>query len=70
MEYVKLELDASERGWRCSGCNMLVDSIGRPVMGELPWLVISRRNSWIESKPAWKFCPNCGKPFEGGVKNG
>lgn len=66
MDYVKLELDASQKGWRCSGCGIQIDSIGRPVMGELPWLVITRRNNWIDSKPNWKFCPSCGKPIEGG----
>ena len=60
-DYVKFELDAGEKGWRCSGCGLRVDSIGRPIFGQEAWEIISKNTTWIENKPCFIFCPKCGK---------
>lgn len=60
-DYVKFELDASEKGWRCSGCGLRVDAIGRPIFGHEIWVITSRGTAWIENKPEFNFCPKCGK---------
>ena len=60
----KLELDASKKGWRCSSCGLFVDSIGRPIFGHEPWTIQMKTNTWLENKPAYRFCPGCGEPIE------
>lgn len=64
METTKFELDASERGWRCSSCGLLIDAIGRAIFGNEPWTVTARSTSWIENKPDYNFCPKCGRKVE------
>lgn len=65
MEYAKLELDASAKGWRCSECGLLIDSIGRPIFGNELWTIETKSIHWIENKPEFSYCPKCGKPISG-----
>ena len=65
MEYAKLELDASKKGWRCSKCGLPVDCIGRPIFGDEVWIIQTKSINWIENKPEFRYCPGCGSPFEG-----
>lgn len=58
---VEFELNASEKGWTCTGCGLLIDCIGRPVFGAEMWTVQTRSNNWIENRPEFNFCPKCGK---------
>ena len=69
-EYAKLELDASNHGWKCSECGLSVDSIGRPLFGSEVWVIYSKGTAWIENRPKFNYCPKCGKPFEGGETHG
>jgi len=64
LECVNLELDATNKGWRCSGCGLLIDCIGRPLFGSENITVRSKSIHWIENKPQYKFCPKCGKPVK------
>ena len=64
-DYVKLELNASEKGWNCSGCGLFTDCVGRPCFGDEAWMVITNSKTWLENKPKYKFCPGCGKPIKG-----
>ena len=66
MEYTKLELDASKKGWRCAECGLLIDAIGRPIFGNETWTFETKSISWIENKPEWNYCPKCGKPIKEG----
>jgi len=61
VEYVELELDASRKGWRCSGCGLQIDCIGRPIFGDAPWSIKPKTNTWIENKPKFVYCPKCGE---------
>lgn len=61
-EYVDMELNASEKGWNCSSCGLFTDCIGRPLFGKEAWKITADNSSWIENKPKYVFCPNCGKP--------
>ncbi len=61
MDTVELELDAGNQGWKCSGCGLMIDCIGRPIVGNPTWVVSTTSASWIENKPQWNFCPSCGK---------
>ena len=65
MESVKLELNASRHGWNCSKCGLFIDCIGRPILGNELITVDSKGIAWIENRPKYNFCPNCGKPFRG-----
>lgn len=67
-EYVKFELDAGNNGWKCSGCSLRVDCIGRPIFGKQVWVVSSSGVSWFENYPKFNYCPNCGKPVEKKVR--
>lgn len=60
----KLELDAANKGWRCSECGLPYDCIGRPIFGEEPWVITAKSNNWIENKPQNKYCANCGARLE------
>ena len=60
-DYVSFELDAGEKGWRCSGCGLRVDVIGRPIFGTEIWVITSNGIAWIENRPKYNFCPKCGK---------
>lgn len=66
MDTVQLELNASKHGWNCSGCGLFVDSLGRPIFGDETWIISSKGVAWIENKPPFKYCPNCGKPVKEG----
>jgi hypothetical protein len=70
MDYVELELNASEHGWTCSGCGLFIDAMGRPVFGHELWKITSTGKSWIENKPEFVYCPKCGKPFKRGENRG
>ena len=61
METVQFELDGTNKGWRCSGCGLLVDSIGRPLFGNETWIIKTKSINWVENEPQFKFCPSCGK---------
>lgn len=63
MEYAKLELNASKHGWNCSSCKLFVDCVGRPIFGNEVWIITSTGTAWIENKPKFRFCPQCGKPI-------
>lgn len=65
MDSVKLELNASRHGWNCSGCGLFSDVLGRPIFGKEIWHITSDGVAWLENKPKYKFCPQCGKPVEG-----
>jgi len=62
MEYVELELNASKKGWNCTGCGLFSDAIGRPIFGKEIWVISSNGTAWLENKPKYVFCPQCGKP--------
>ena len=62
MDKVEYELNASRKGWNCSGCGLFVDCVGRPIFGNEIWVITSKGVAWIENKPKFKFCPQCGKP--------
>lgn len=64
-DYVKLELDAGKKGWKCTGCGLFTDCVGRPIFGKVAWEIFPKTNTWIENKPHYKFCPGCGKPLGG-----
>ena len=67
----KLELDAANKGWRCSDCRLPFDCIGRPIFGGEAWMIKTTSINWLENKPRIKYCPNCGKPIESEVnRNG
>lgn len=66
-DYVKFELDASHHGWACSNCKLFVDCMGRPIFGKPIWVIHCNGVSWIENKPKFKFCPQCGKPVKDGI---
>ena len=68
MEYTKFELDASKKGWRCSECGLFVDAIGRAVFGQQPFEIKMHTNSWLENRPEFLFCPNCGRPVRSGSR--
>jgi len=63
-EKVNFELDAGNNGWRCSGCGLLIDAIGRPLLGNETWVIQSKGIAWIENKPEWNYCPKCGKAVD------
>jgi len=60
----KLELDAANKGWRCSECGLPFDALGRPIFGHEAWSVVPHTNSWLENKPEIKYCPSCGAPIK------
>ena len=62
MDKVEYELNASDKGWNCSNCGLFVDCIGRPIFGSEMLVITSKGTAWIENKPKYKFCPQCGKP--------
>lgn len=62
MDYIEFELNASEKGWNCSGCGLFVDPLGRPIFGNEVWVISSKGTAWLENKPQFLFCPKCGKP--------
>lgn len=64
METVKLELNASKRGWNCSGCGLFFDSIGRPIFGEEVFTVVHKGTAWLENRPHILYCPKCGRKVE------
>lgn len=66
MEYARLELDATIKGWRCSECGLIVDCIGRPIFGNEAWIIQTKSINWIENKPKFLYCPKCGKPIKDG----
>ena len=68
MEYTKFELNASEKGWRCKECGLLIDCIGRPLFGNEPWIIQTSSINWIENRPEWNFCPKCGRPAKDGAE--
>ena len=59
----KLELDAANKCWRCSVCNLPYDCIGRPIFGGEPWIINTQSTHWIENRPKNKYCSNCGERF-------
>lgn len=61
---VKLELDIGHNGWKCSGCGLRIDAIGRPIFNKEIWKISCTSTTWIENKPMFKFCPKCGKEVE------
>lgn len=69
-DYVRLELDAAQKGWRCSGCGLLSDVLGRPIFGGEAWTIQTKSINWLENRPKYKFCPKCGKPVREGYRNG
>ena len=66
MEYTKLELDATIKGWRCAECGLIADCIGRPIFGNEPWIIQTRSINWLENRPKWWFCPGCGRQIKDG----
>ena len=60
-DYVVFELDAAQKGWRCSGCGLRVDAIGRPIFGKEMFIVTAKGTAWIENRPIFVYCPQCGK---------
>lgn len=66
MNYAKLELDASVKGWRCSQCGLLFDCIGRPIFGTESFFIQIKTNNWLENRPKIRFCPGCGAPVKEG----
>lgn len=69
MDYVELELNASKKGWNCSGCGLFTDAIGRPIFGKEIWVISSNGTAWLENKPKYKFCPGCGAPVKGDYRD-
>ena len=63
MDSAKLELNASKHGWNCSECGLFSDALGRPMFGKEIWIITSTGTAWLENKPKYKFCPQCGKPI-------
>ena len=70
MDYAKLELDASQKGWRCSYCSLFIDCTGRPIFGDELWTIQTTSIHWIENRPSFNYCPCCGMPFEKVVFHG
>ena len=64
MDYVKLELNASEHGWNCSGCGLFTNCIGKPIFKTEEWAIEFKTLSWLKNKPAYSFCPRCGKKIK------
>lgn len=63
MDYAKLELDASRKGWVCSECGLFSDCLGRPIFNNTLWFIETKSMNWLENKPSYSFCPKCGKPI-------
>ena len=66
---VRLELDAANKGWRCSGCGLFSDFLGRPLFGGENLVIKTKSIGWLQNRPKYKFCPGCGKPLKEGIRN-